>query len=333
MNAQSEGDHGERVLVAGASGFIGRRLTANLVKAGYLVRALVHRPSASAPVAGVECVVGDITRPETCRGVERDVNIIVNCAGCLGKWGMDPECIRVVNAEGATQLLSGFGSQPPMRFIHLSTVGVTGPLGTDIGSEQTRCSPRGVYQQSKYAGEQGILQAGVECGIPVVVIRPSFTYGPGDSHKLALFRAIKRGRFAFIGHGTALLHPVFVEDLVAGIMLAITHGAAGGVYNVGGAEPVSVRRLVHSIADEVGVTRPILSIPTFAATALAACCEALARATGIQPILSRSRVDLMSGGYGYDITHARRELGYTPQYDLESGISRTVDDYRASGWL
>jgi len=172
-----------------------------------------------------------------------------------------------------------------------------------------------------------------ELGIPASVVRPTFTYGPGDPHKIALFRAVKRGRYAFIGDGESVNHPVYLDDVIHGLLLALEQARDGEVYIVGGPRPVTKRELVCTIADALGVRRPFLRIPRWVATPAAVTLELLGRTLGFEPILTRSRVMMMADDFGYSIEKARRELGYEPRTELAEGLGKTIDSYVESGLL
>jgi nucleoside-diphosphate-sugar epimerase len=193
--------------------------------------------------------------------------------------------------------------------------------------ETYACQPATEYERTKLQGEQLILERSSELGIPAVVLRPTFTYGPGDPHKIALFRAVKKRRYAFIGNGQSLLHPVFIDDLIAGVFLALERARVGEIYIIGGERPVSKQELVFSIADGLGVTRPGLKIPRWFAGLAAPLLELAGRCFGFEPILTRSRIMMMADNFGYSIEKARRELGYAPQTGLDEGISRTIQHY------
>jgi nucleoside-diphosphate-sugar epimerase len=165
------------------------------------------------------------------------------------------------------------------------------------------------------------------------VLRPTFTYGPGDPHKVALFRAVQRGRYVFIGDGESVNHPVFIDDLLEGLVLGIERGRPGEVYIVGGDRPVTKRELVGEIADALGVARPSRAIPRWVASLAAPLLEGLGTALRFEPILTRSRVMMMADNFGYSIAKARRELGYAPRVTLHEGILATVQHYREAGAL
>ena len=323
----------ERVLVTGATGFIGGHLAARLVESGYAVRALVRRPRPAGHLVGLELFEGDLLQPQSLEGLERDVDHVFHCAGILGKWGTGDSEIRDVNVQGALNVLARFESSGLKRYVHLSAGGVTGPMGAEPADETYDCRPATSYERTKLEGEQQVLRRAAETGIPAVVARPTFTYGPGDPHKLALFRAILRGRYAFIGNGESVNHPVFIEDLLDGLLLLLQRGRPGEIYIIGGERPVTKRELVHTIADALGVKRPGVKIPVGFARPVAMVLESLGRVFGFEPILTRSRIMMMADNFGYSIDKARTELGYEPGHDLREGIGLTVNDYRRAGKL
>jgi dihydroflavonol-4-reductase len=321
------------VLVTGASGFIGGRLAAALVSEGRRVRALVRDPGRFAPAPGIESFAGDLLRPESLIGIEDGVEVVVHCASLLGKWGTPDALIRQVNVDGTLHLLERFAGRPLRRFVHLSAGGVTGPTDRRVVDETYDCRPATTYERTKLEAERAVLDRSVRLGVPAVVVRPTFTYGPGDPHKLALYRAIRRGRYAFIGDGESVNHPVHVDDLIRGILLAIERARIGEVYIIGGPEPVTKRAMAYAIADALGVRRPFLRIPRSVAVSVAPPLEALGRLLGFEPILTRSRVMMMAGNFGYSIAKARRELGYEPHVTLRDGIAETIVRYVQSGDL
>jgi len=317
-------------LVTGATGFIGGYLVRRLLREGWGVRVLVRGEAA---VDGAEPFRGDLLHPESLVGIERGVDVVVHGAGILGKWGTDERLIHDVNVGGALALLERFGDKQPRRYVHLSAGGVSGPVAARAVDESYDCRPATAYERTKFEAERRVLERSAQLGIPAVVVRPTFTYGPGDPHKIALFRAVKRGRYVFVGGGHSVNHPVYVEDVVHGILLAIERGRPGRVYIIGGERPVTKRELVHAIADALGVARPSLSIPRWIAAIAAWKLEILGRLIGFEPILTRSRVMMMADNFGYSIRKAREELGYTPRTGLEEGIRRTVQYYVEAGKL
>jgi len=322
-----------RLLVTGATGFIGGRLVAAALARGFAVRALVRDAHLAAGLEPAELFQGDLTDPPSLAGVEQGVDLVVHCAGILGKWGTPESVLHEVNVQGTVSLLERFRDEAPRLFVHLSAGGVTGPVPRRVVDESYACRPATAFEKSKWLGERHVLEASPELGVPAVVLRPTFTYGPGDPHKLALFRAVRRGRFAFIGDGESVVHPVYVDDLLNGIFLALERARPGQVYIVGGERPVTKRELIHAIADAQEVRRPALRIPRPLASAAAAVLETLGRTLGFEPLLTRSRVMMMADNFGYTIDKARAELGYRPEVSLTEGIGRTARAYAEAGRL
>ena len=319
-----------RVLITGATGFVGRNLARALLARGCHVTVLVRDP-ARLDTSGARVVTGDLADPDSFERFDAPFDVVFNCAGLLGSWDTKAADMQAVNANGPVTLAHKL-SQPPRCFVQVSTVGVSGPL-TELGDENTPCHPVGPYQATKLAGEQQLLQEAASSGLPVIIARPSFTYGPGDTHKLALFRAVKKRRFAFVGGGTSILHPLFIDDLVAGIQLCAVVGQAGQAYIIGGERPVPVRELVNEIADAVDVPHPRLSLPVPLARLAATVFELAGNLTNRPPPLTQSRVTLMSSNYGYSIAKAQSQLGYAPSVDLTTGIRRTVAAYQETGLM
>jgi len=324
---------GGKVLVTGATGFIGGKLVSALLAAGRDVRAAVRDPERARGLRGAEIFRADLLQPESLTGIETGIDVAVHCASILGKWGTDEKHLYDINVNGTLNLLSRFCGTGVRRFVHLSAGGVTGPVAERAVDETYRCKPATAYERTKYLAERKVLETSREKGIPVTVLRPTFTYGPGDPHKVALFRAVKKGRYVFIGDGESVNHPVFVDDLIRGILLVIEKGRSGEVYIIGGERPVTKKELVYSIADALGVSRPRFRVPFWIAAATAPVLEALGRTFRFEPILTRSRVMMMADNFGYTIAKARDELGYAPATGLDEGIAATVRHYVESGKL
>lgn len=304
-----------------------------LVARGDTVRALVRDPARWRGPQGVETFVGDLLRAESLDGIEDGIDVAVHGASLLGKWGTEETLLRAVNVTGTATLLERFAGKPLRRFVHLSAGGVSGPTDRRTVDESYDCRPATAYERTKLEAERLVLDRAPRLGVPAAVVRPTFTYGPGDPHKLALFRAIKNGRYAFIGDGESVNHPVYIDDLVRGILLATERARTGEVYIVGGPRPVSKRELAHVIADTLGVRRPALRVPRRVAACAAPPLEALGRWLGFEPLLTRSRLMMMGDNFGYSIDKARRELGYEPQVALREGIEKTINSYVEAGVL
>ena len=320
-------------LVTGASGFIGRHLVQSLLREGHSVRVLLRNPGRTEGLAGTEIFKGDVTVPESLKGIEADIDIVIHCAGLLGKWGVSETTLYDVNVQGSIHLLRRFIGKGLQRFVHISAGGVTGPVTEAPVDEACSCHPETAYEKTKCLAEQKILSLSDQNGVSALVVRPTFVYGPDDPHKLSLFRAVKNRRFAFIGNRHSFITPVYIDDLVTGIMLAMKNGSNGEIYIIGGRQPVTKQVLVETIAAALGVKCAGISVPRRPAWICALGLEFIGRMLHFEPLLTRSRIRMMSDNYGYSVQKAMRELRYRPKIEIKQGIPKTVDGYQAAGLL
>jgi nucleoside-diphosphate-sugar epimerase len=318
----------KRILVTGGSGFIGGRLAESFLGKGDSVRLLLRDEAAAGRLLkmGAEAFRGDLTRPETLRGALQGIEEVYHAAARLGRWKDTAADIRQVNVEGTRNLLELAASSGIRLFLLVSSAIVTGPV---LNADETYlCKPHTLYEETKYEAERLAIEMAAGRGIPLTVARPTWTYGPGDPHKLALYRAIRKRRFVLLGRGKNSTHPVYIDDLVEGIHLAAAQRPASEVYNIGGPRHVTTAELTGKMALALGVKPVRMSMPVWLARAGAPVAEKVSDIIGIQLPLTRSRVVLLSCSFTYSIQKARKALGYDPRVDLEEGFRKTVAWYR-----
>src|SRR6185295_8948959 len=173
-----------------------------------------------------------------------------------------------------------------------STVGVHGHVENPPADETTPFAPGDVYQATKAEAETLALSYHRDHGLPVVVVRPSAIYGPGETRLLKLFRAIARRRYAIVGSGQALYHPVYIDDLLQGYLLALEKPeAVGEAFIVGGPRYVSQADLAEMIARHTGGGLLPFKVPVAPLRWAAVACEAVCIPLRIEPPLHRRRVE------------------------------------------
>ena len=325
-----------RVIITGATGFIGgalaRALAAEGVEIGALVRASSNRSCLDGlPVTWIE---GDVTRPESLHGAFAGVDWVIHAAGMLGRAGVPESAYHHLHVEGTRHVLAEVASLPGSvpRVLYVSSPGVLGP-GTGAAADETApLAPSNAYERSKAAAERVVCALAGD-GLPVVIARPEFVYGPGDSHVLGLFRAVQRGVFFYVDGGRAVCHPTFIDDAVDGLVRCLQRGRPGEIYHIVGPEPVTFRHLGETLAAALGVRRPWLAMPRSVAWLAALALEGLGQLSGSEPPLSRSGVAFFSENRRFSRQKAHRELGYRPQFDLQVGVQKTVSWYRENGLL
>jgi nucleoside-diphosphate-sugar epimerase len=246
-----------RILVTGASGFIGHALCARLLAQGHEVGALVRRDG-SQP-AGTRPLHGDLSDGQRLSETiaEERPDCVVHLAAEIASQRSERK-IRQVNVDGTARLVDGClavaGSRPAVgpRFVFASTV-VTGDAHGALLTEETQLPVQTPYGRSKQEGERVVLRS----GLPATVIRPSHVYGPGGwyaSEPIAQLR--KPGRFAVIGAGTNLWDVVHVDDVASALALAAEQAAPGTVYHVADDEPISFYDFMALTARELGIGAP-----------------------------------------------------------------------------
>jgi nucleoside-diphosphate-sugar epimerase len=303
---------------------------------GYQVRALVRDPGRAQPLraSGIELVGGDIVDAPSVQRACADVRIVYNIAAIYRQAGLREEAYRAVNATAAGTVVEAAAKSGVQRVVHCSTVGVHGDVEHPPANEDAPFRPGDIYQETKLEGERLAREVAARAGIEVVIARPTGIYGPGDRRLLKLFRGVARRRFVVLGSGRIFYHLTYVDDLVEGFRLCgEVPGVGGRTYILAGGEVTTLNELVALIAEEAGVKPIGLRLPSWPFWIAGAACEALCAPFGIAPPLYRRRVDFFTKSRAFDISRARRELGYSPAVGLREGIRRTLEWYRAAGWL
>jgi nucleoside-diphosphate-sugar epimerase len=324
------------VLVTGATGFTGGHLAQFLSRSGDSVRALIRNPGKADALAqsGIEVVTGDLTdRPSVDRAVA-GIEVVYNVAALYREAGLATSVYRAVNADAVVTLIEAAAAAGVRRIVHCSTVGVHGDVEHPPADENAPLKPGDVYQDTKLLGETLGREAAARTGIELVIARPTGIYGPGDRRLFKMFGAIARGRFVMLGRGRHFYHLTYIDDLCAGLRLCGTvPGAAGRTYILGGGEVTTLAELVRITSEIAGRPGPRVRLPVWPVWLAGAAVETLAASFAIEPPIYRRRVDFFRKSRAFDISRARRELGYAPRVSVREGISRTLGWYREQGWI
>jgi nucleoside-diphosphate-sugar epimerase len=325
-----------RVALTGASGYTGGRLLEALRARGDEVDVLVRPGSVTERVRSsasrvVEGALGDAAAAS--RLVER-ADAVLHVAAVYRTAGHPDSYYREVNVVGTERLLEAAAERGVRRFVHTSTVGVHGHVERPPADESAPIAPGDIYQATKAEAEALALGFHRTRGLPVTVVRPGAIYGPGETRFLKLFRAIARGRYAVVGTGRTFYHPVYIDDLVAGFLLALDRPeAVGEAFLVCGPSYVSQSDLAALVARHTGGRVLPFRIPARPLQWAGDVVEAICVPLGLEPPLHRRRVDFWTKSRAFTIEKARRLLGYAPRVDLDEGIARTAAWYREAGWL
>ena len=257
-----------RVLVTGATGFLGGSLVQRLLESDVCVRALVRSPTKATQLAGqgVEVVIGDVCDEAKVADAIEDVAIVFHLAGRLFEPGVPPDEYHKTHVEGTRRLIECSRRQPRLeRFVYCSTTGVLGRTGPWPADERAPLRPTNAYEATKAEAESEVLAAWAD-GLPVVVARPGLVYGPGDLHLVSFFRAVLKRQFRPIGRQAVWLHPIYIDDMTeAFLRCAVSPAALGECFHIAGPQPVTLAQLATEIAEAGGTTQPAGRIPLPAA--------------------------------------------------------------------
>ncbi|MET0988823.1 MAG: NAD(P)-dependent oxidoreductase [Steroidobacteraceae bacterium] len=329
-----------RLLVTGATGFIGSHVALHARQQGFDVAAAGQRNTAAERArhhylesAGIEVVEGVLQDPDIAATMVSGCDAVIHLAAAQHEANVPDSYFHEVNVAGTRTLLEASRTACVRRFVYGSTIGIYGSAERGVLDENSPPRPENIYGRTKLEAEQ-LVRAAHGQSIATTVIRISETYGPGDHRLLKLFRTISSGTFMMIGAGDNRRQVIHVHDVVAGLLLSSTHPAAAGeTFILAGQEVMTTREMVDSIARAMGRATPRGRIPLLPVLASAVAMETLLRPIGIQPPLHRRRLDFFRKSFLFSTVKARNVLGFTPQVLFAQGARETAEWYRSKGEL
>lgn len=326
----------KKVFVTGGTGFTGGRLCEILSERGYYVKALARRTSKVDKLKKIdaEIIYGDLFSKDSMKQAMKGVDCVYHIAAAFRQEAVPNKYFYEVNVDGTKIVLEAAYQADVPRFVHCSTVGVQGEIKNPPATEATPYNPGDTYQDSKMKGELLVKRFYEENQYPGTIFRPVGIYGPGDTRFLKIFKWIYSGKFRMIGSGKVLYHWTYIDDLVDGIILCGEKDEAKGeLFTLGGNDYVTLNEIVSLIAEALNVPLKKSHLPVWPVWLAGALCELFCRPLGIEPPLFRRRVDFFLKDRAFDISKAKRLLGYNPEVSLREGIKRTADWYLKEGLL
>lgn len=316
-----------RALITGASGFIGRRLAAELARRGHEVAALVRRTSVTGPLETipVALVVGDLSDPASLGPAVAGRDVVFHLAGVV--QAVDEAAFEAANVAGTRDLVEAClgAASGPRRFVFVSSIAAAGPNATGRpAAEDEPPRPVSAYGRSKLAAERLVLEAGDR--LAVTIVRPPNVLGPG-SKELRLAMRLLRWRISpAFGDDRPRTSLIDVDDLVEALLLAAESPAAvGRTYYVTDGRAYAWPEIMAALAEELGARGPRARVPFRAQLLAAGLAELVARRTGRPPRLTREIVRAGRDHFWiYDGSRIERELGFRPRYGLRDSVRRAV---------
>lgn len=316
-----------RVFITGANGFIGRSLARRYRALGAEVCGIDF---VADPEWGV--VAADMLQPERWRHVVEGSELAIHTAALLSNTAamQDAWQTNVLGTHGVIEAVAAAGVK---RLVHVSSVAVFGfDHVRDVDENEPLRTINHPYVDTKILGEYAVLQAHANGRLPATVVRPGDVYGPGSRPWVLLpLEMIRAGRFLLPERGKGVFSPVYIEDLLDGIVLAASSDAAiGQIFTLTSAEKPSCAEYFSFIARMAG-TSGVRTLSTPIANLISDLGGGVARVLGRQSELGRNTVRMLSRRAGYSIAKARNLLGYEPRVSLEEGMKRVEQWLRDTG--
>jgi nucleoside-diphosphate-sugar epimerase len=329
----------QKLLVTGATGFIGSRLALRAHQLGMDVlatgRAELHvevERLQELRAAGVRVEAGVLQDRALVDRVLQDRDTVIHLAAAQHEAEMPESYFRAINVDAVRTLLSACRDHNVRRFVYGSTIGVYGDASESLLDEDSPVRPDNVYTTTKLEAEA--LVRSCENDLETCIVRIAETYGPGDRRLLKLFRSIARGHFVMIGSGNNRRQCIHVDDLVRGLLTAAQHSnAVGGTFVLAGSEIMTTHEMVRRIARVLDRKPPRLQLPLWPFVAAAGVMETALPPLHLAPPLHSRRLDFFRKSFVFSTVRAQSLLGFQPTIDFLTGAADTVSWYRGRGLL
>jgi nucleoside-diphosphate-sugar epimerase len=330
-----------KVLVTGASGFLGGHVAERLSQRGDSVRAMVRSTSNRKhleKLPNVELFEGAVEEVERVREAVDGVDAIVHTAALVK--ARNPDEFFAVNVGGTSNLVqaarSGARGRPTTvkRFVFISSLEACGPSadGAPVPADQE--SPVTAYGRSKLAAEKVVLSA--KDDLPVVILRPGAIYGPRDGEILEMFKSIKRGLLPLVDGGQAKGVWIYATDCADACLRAIDANVTSGqtFFVDDGCGAIDQKGLFAEAERALGrraIVRANLPVPVLMTVARGV--EVFGRLTNRAMMLTRDKANMLLQHWVCSSEETRRALGWEPKVARTEGMDRAVAWYRENGWL
>jgi len=325
-----------KILVTGASGFIGGRFARFALEQGLSVRVNGRRAEGVERLVrrGAEFVQGDLNDAELVQALCDDVEAVVHCAGAVGTWGKRQD-FHQGNVQATENVVEACLKQQVRRLVHLSSPSIyfDGQSHLNIREEQVPKRFHNHYAATKYLAEQKVFGA-EEFGLEVIALRPRFVTGAGDTSIFPrLMQMQSKKRLSIIGNGLNKVDFTSIHNLNEALLssLLVTGSALGKAYNISNGTPIPIWDVVNYVMRKMELP-PVTRYRSFglgysaAAINEAACMLWPGRP---EPTLSRIGMQVMSRDFTLDISRAQYYLDYQPKVSVWTALDEFCGWWKA----
>lgn len=319
-----------KILITGATGFLGLATARRLHAAGHVVTAMGRNSQIGQRLQteGIKFMRVDLQDREDVVHCCEGQQAVIHCAALASPWGKYQDFYDA-NVVGTENLLAGCLRHGVRRLVNISTPSIYFDYQHRLGIRESDPLPKQQathYSSTKLLADERIAEAS-KLGLEVISIRPRAIFGPGDKTVLGrLIRLAEKGTVPLVNGGTSLVDMTYIDNCVDAIVLCLEapKSALGKVFNISNGEPISTRSMLDLLGRKLGLDITFRSMPFFLAHSIAATSELVYRGLGLreEPPLTKYAVGLMSKSQTLDINAAKMELGYEPLVSLEAGFER-----------
>jgi len=328
----SDGREKQRVLITGATGFVGRSLCTFLTECGYVVRGTYrHQLPINFPVHIEWKLVPDIDSNTEWKEALEDVDCVVHLAalahqmGVQGKGRFD-EFMRI-NAAGTERLAQEIcESKTVKRLIFISTIGVVKSISDKQLNAETVCMPENDYGKSKYAAELAIQEKLKDCEVDWCILRPTLVYGPGNPGNMErLLKLINMGIPLPLGAVKNRRSFIYIGNFVDAIEKCLSHpNASRKIFLVSDNEIVSTPELIRILTRYADKSVKLITVPSPVLRQIGLCGDVVSRFVGRSIGIDTYSISRLTGSLYVDSTPIKQTLGWAPPFSLEEGLKNTL---------
>ncbi len=325
-----------KILVTGASGFIGGRFARFALEQGFSVRVNGRRAEGVAHLVsrGAQYIQGDLSNADLVNVICQDVDAVVHCAGAVGVWGRRQDFVQG-NVLVTENVVEACLKQKVQRLVHLSSPSIyfDGQSHLDIREDQVPRRFNNHYAATKYLAEQKVFGA-QEFGLEVIALRPRFVTGAGDTSIFPRLLNMQRsGRLSIIGKGLNKVDFTSMHNLNEALLASLlAQGSAlGQAYNISNGTPVPVWDAVNYVMRRMQLPQ----VTRYRSLGLAYSAAAINEGACLlwpgrpEPTLTRLGMQVMSRDFTLDISRARQYLNYEPRVSLWAALDEFCDWWQA----
>jgi 2-alkyl-3-oxoalkanoate reductase len=316
------------ILITGGTGFLGRHVARLLLNLGHQVRLMGRDFTESSDLiaAGAVPLRADLRDHAAVILACAGADAVVHAGALSAPWGPRRDFLAI-NLGGTAAVIAGCRRHAISRLVVVSSPAVVFTGRDHHNTTESAPYPRrpsSIYAHSKRLAEE-LVRAAPD--VPAVILRPKAIFGPGDRALLPrIVAAARAGRLPQIGHGRNLVDVTYVENVAHAINLALTADAAiGRTYHITNDEHVPLWDLIREVLRRLGLPVRLRTVPLSVMLAVATAMESRAAITGHEPLLTRYSVAILARTQTYDISAARRDLGYAPLVSVEAGVAKTLN--------